>query len=76
MGIMAIKRIKYGNFLYRHGNVVIVTNDSGQAYDLIRNGISEDEVKRLVKENGREPAIRSLIEDGKLLPIYGGEIKL
>ena len=76
MGIMAIKRIKYGNFLYRYGNVVIVTNDSGQSYDLVRNGISEDEVKRLVKENGKEPAIRSLIEDEKLLPIYGGEIKL
>lgn len=70
-----IKRIRYGNFLYRHGNVVIVTNDKGQTYDLIRNGVSESEVKNLVKENGRESAIRSLIDDGKLLPIYGGKIE-
>ena len=71
-----IKKIAYKNFLYRHGNVVVVTNDKGQSYDLVRNGISEEEVRRMVKEEGREPAIVNLLKEGKLLPIYGGEIFL
>lgn len=69
-----IKKIKYDNFLLPKGNKVTILTDKGKVYDFYRNGISEDEIKQLVKENGKE-IIKTLVEKNLLNPVYGGKIE-
>lgn len=71
-----VKKVKYGNFLSNKGDVVIVTNDIGQEWELKRNGISADEVKKFLKETDKTQGIKALITEGKLVPIYGGDLNL
>lgn len=69
-----ITHIKYRNWLLPNGNKVTITTDKNKNYDFYRNGVSEDEIKSLVKENGKD-VIRQLVSEGKLKPVYGGEIE-
>lgn len=69
-----ITKIEYRNFLLPRGNKVTITTDVGKVYDFYREGISEDEVKQRIKENGKD-AIKTIVEEGKLKPVYGGEIE-
>lgn len=69
-----IKHIEYRNWLLYKGNKVTITTDKGKKYDFYRKGISEDNVKQLVKENGKD-VIKQLVSEGKLKPVYGGEIE-
>lgn len=69
-----IKKIEYRNWLLPKGNKIIITTDKDKTYDFYRNGVSEDEVKKIVKENGKE-IIKQLISEGKLTPVYGGKIE-
>lgn len=71
-----IKKIKYGSFGTAKWNIVTVRNDSGQEWELVRDGISQDAVKKFLKENDRTEGIKILIEEGKLKPIYGGDLNL
>ena len=71
---MAIKHIEYRNWLLPKGNKITITTDKNKTYDFHRNGISEDEVKKLVKKNGKD-IIKQLVSEGKLTPVYGGKIE-
>lgn len=71
-----VKKVKYGDFLSIKGDIVIVTNDVGQEWELKRNGISADEVKKFLKETDKTQGIKTLINEGKLVPIYGGDLNL
>lgn len=71
-----VKKIKYGDFLSIKWDVVTVKNDVGQEWELKRNGISADEVKKFLKETDKTQGIKTLINEGKLVPIYGGELNL
>ena len=67
--------IKYGKYLPLD-NTITITNDKKQSWELKRYGISEEEVKQLVKSLGNTNAIKKLLEDKKLLPVYGGNLNL
>ena len=71
-----VKKIKYGDFLSIKGDIITVTNDIGQEWELERNGISADEVKKFLKETDKTQGIKTLINEGKLVPIYGGDLNL
>lgn len=71
-----IKKVIYNNFLSVHGNSIVVVNDKNQKWELRRVGISANEVKNFLKENGNENGIKTLIDEKKLIPIYGGELNL
>ncbi len=71
-----IRKIKYGGFLGVHEGSVYVTNGAGQTWELVRQGVSEEEVKRTIKELGKAEAINYLIEKKQLVPVYGGELNL
>ena len=71
-----VKKIKYGDFLSIKGDIITVTNDIGQEWELKRNGISADEVKKFLKETDKTQGIKTLINEGKLVPIYGGDLNL
>ena len=71
-----IKKVIYNNFLSVHGNSIVVVNDKNQKWELRRVGISANEVKNFLKENGNENGIKTLIDEKKLIPIYGGEVNL
>ena len=68
-----ITHIEYRNWLLPKGNKVTITTNKNKKYDFYRNGVSEDEVKSLVKERGKD-VIKQLVSEGKLTPVYGGEI--
>jgi hypothetical protein len=69
-----ITHIEYRNWLLPKGNKVTITTDKNKKYDFYRNGISEDKIKELVGENGNN-VIKQLVSEGKLTPVYGGEIE-
>ena len=71
-----VKKIKYGDFLSIKGDIITVKNDVGQEWELKRNGISADEVKKFLKETDKTQGIKTLINEGKLVPIYGGDLNL
>lgn len=71
-----ITKIKYGDFLFPYGNSVFVTTDKKQTWEYRRFGICEDDVKKKVKELDKTEAVKVLVEEGKLIPVYGGEIVL
>ena len=71
-----VKKIKYGDFLSIKGDIITVKNDIGQEWELKRNGISADEVKKFLKETDKTQGIKTLINEGKLVPIYGGGLNL
>lgn len=71
-----VKKIKYGDFLSIKGDIITVKNDAGQEWELKRNGISADEVKKFLKETDKTQGIKVLINEGKLVPIYGGDLNL
>ena len=71
-----VKKIKYGDFLSIKGDIITVTNDIGQEWELKRNGISADEVKKFLKETDKTQGIKALINEGKLVPVYGGDLNL
>ena len=71
-----VKKVKYGDFLSIKGDIVTVTNDIGQEWELKRNGISADEVKKFLKETDKTQGIKVLINEGKLVPVYGGDLNL
>ena len=71
-----VKKIKYGDFLSNKGDIITVKNDVGQEWELKRNGISADEVKKFLKETDKTQGIKTLINEGKLVPIYGGNLNL
>ena len=71
-----IKKVKYGNFLSLKGNRVFVTNDRGQEWEFKRYGVSESYVRGYLSVMGEDDGIKSLIEKGNLIPIYGGEMNL
>lgn len=71
-----IKKIKYGDFLSIKSDIVTIINDKNQNWELKRTGISENEIKKLVKEVGKNEAIFQLIQKGNLIPIYGGELNI
>lgn len=71
-----IKKVIYNNFLSVHGSSIVVVNDKNQKWELRRVGISANEVKNFLKENGNENGIKTLIDEKKLIPIYGGELNL
>ena len=68
-----IKKVIYNDFLSVHGDSIVVVNDKNQKWELRRVGISANEVKNFLKENGNENGIKTLIDEKKLIPIYGGE---
>ena len=71
-----VKKVKYSNSLSIKWDIVTVTNDIGQEWELKRNGISADEVKKFLKETDKTQGIKTLINEGKLVPIYGGDLNL
>lgn len=71
-----VKNVKYHDFLSHNGIIVTVTNDQGQKWDLRRSGISSDEMREYIAENGMTEGVKTLIEEGKLIPIYGGDLHL
>jgi hypothetical protein len=71
-----VKKIKYNNLLPSKWNIVTVTNDIGQEWELRRNGISAENVKKFIKETDKTEGIKTLIAEGKLIPIYGGDLNL
>ena len=71
-----IKKVKYGNFLSLKGSRVFVTNDCGQEWEFKRHGVSESYVRGYLSVMGEDEGIKSLIEKGSLIPIYGGEMNL
>lgn len=71
-----VKKIKYNNLLPSKWNIVTVTNDIGQEWELTRNGISAENVKKFIKEIDKTEGIKTLIAEGKLIPIYGGDLNL
>lgn len=71
-----VKKIKYGDFLSIKGDIITVKNDVGQEWELKRNGISADEVKKFLKETDKTQGIKTLINEGKLVPVYGGDLNL
>lgn len=71
-----IKKVKYGMFLSRNGNIVTVTTDKGKSYGFVRNGVSENEMRAAVGAEGKDTAVRRFAAEGKLLPMYGGKIEL
>lgn len=71
-----ITKIEYGNFLSNKSNVVTITNDIKQKWELKRIGISENEVKTFVKILGKTEGIKCLIDKGNLIPVYGGDLNL
>lgn len=71
-----IKKVIYNDFLSVHGDSIVVVNDKNQKWELRRVGISANEVKNFLKENGNENGIKTLIDEKKLIPIYGGELNL
>lgn len=71
-----IKKVIYNNFLSVHGDSIIVVNDKSQKWELRRVGISANEVKNFLKENGNENGIKTLIDEKKLIPIYGGDLNI
>ena len=71
-----IKKVIYNDFLSVHGDSIVVVNDKSQKWELRRVGISANEVKNFLKENGNENGIKTLIDEKKLIPIYGGELNL
>ena len=71
-----IKKVIYNNFLSVHGNSIVVVNDKNQKWELRRVGISANEVKNFLKENGNENGIKILIDEKKLIPVYGGDLNL
>lgn len=71
-----VTKVKYNNFLSIKGDIITVTNDIGQEWELKRKGISEDELKKFLKETDKTEGIKSLISDGRLVPIYGGNLNI
>ena len=71
-----VKKVKYSNSLSIKWDIVTVINDIGQEWELKRNGISADEVKKFLKETDKTQGIKTLINEGKLIPIYGGDLNL
>ena len=71
-----IKKVKYGSFTTIDWNKVTITNDLGQNWELHRVGISESEVKQFLKDKGKTEGIKTLIGEGKLVPVYGGELNI
>jgi Tol biopolymer transport system component len=69
-----IIHIEYRNWLLPKGNKLTITTDKNKKYDFYRYSISGDKVKELVKENGND-VIKQLVSEGKLIPVYGGEIE-
>ena len=64
------------NWLLKNGNIVDIINSDGKTWQFERCGIAEDKLKELIKGNDRFEVIERLISEGKLKPIYGGEINL
>lgn len=71
-----VKKVKYGDFLSIKWDIITVKNDIGQEWELKRNGISADEVKKFLKETDKTQGIKTLINEGKLVPVYGGDLNL
>lgn len=71
-----VRYVEYGDFLSVKWNIVTVTNNLGQKWELKRIGISENEVRDFIKSNGKTEGIKTLISEGKLVPIYGGNLNL
>lgn len=69
-----VTKIEYENFLLKNGISVYITNENGQRWELKRVGISSAEMQKLVKEIGKTEACKKLINDKKLIPIFGGEL--
>ena len=71
-----IRKIEYGDFLSVKSQIITITNDKNQNWEFKRVGISSDEVKEMIKTMGKDKAISFLIAEGKLNPIYGGDLNL
>ena len=71
-----IKKIKYGSFTAKDWNKITITNSLDQNWELNRVGISESEVKQFLKDNGKTEGVKTLIGEGKLIPVYGGELNI
>jgi len=51
------------------------SDKNGILWEYKRIGVTEDEVKALIKDIGRKDAITKLTAEGKIKPIYGGKIE-
>lgn len=51
-------------------------NSHGQKWDFRRIGISEEDVRALVKGKGKTEAIKELMMKGALEPLCGGDMHL
>ena len=71
-----VKKVKYSNSLSIKWDIVTVINDIGQEWELRRNGISAENVKKFIKETDKTEGIKTLIAERKLIPIYGGDLNL
>lgn len=49
-------------------------NSHGQKWDFRRIGISEEDVRALVRSKGKTEAIKELMRKGALEPLYGGDM--
>ena len=74
---MAVLTIEYNDFnSHYQGWEVRIMNSHGQKWDFRRIGISEDDVRALVKSKGKTEAIKELMRKGALKPFYGGDMHL
>ncbi len=71
-----VRKIKYGGFFSVHDSSIYMTNDAGQTWKLVRQSVSEEKVKKLVKELGKNGAINRLVDEKHLIPVYGGELSI
>ena len=74
---MAVLTIEYNDFnSHYQGWEVRIMNSRGQKWDFRRIGISEEDVRALVKSKGKTEAIKELMWKGALEPLYGGDMHL
>ena len=71
-----VEKIKYYDFTSPKSNSITIVNDKNQEWELIRYGISQEEIKKIVKENGKTEGIKILIGNGSLVPVYGGDLNI
>jgi len=71
-----IKEIRYEDFLSpKSGKITVITGE-GKEWEMTRKGISETTMKEIIEKNGKVEGIRLLMEEKKLIPVYGGVIDL
>lgn len=74
---VAVLTIEYNDFNSHNQRwEVRIMNSHGQKWDFRRIGISEEDVRALVKGKGKTEAIKELVRKGALEPFYGGNMHL